>query len=251
MSVCAGDPQKVCSSLAHNSLRTTASASAKVGKLLSVVPGRPPNSTTRPCHVAMGEQSDHREQPHKRRCGPAYRQIRPLTLRLESQMSAYLLEGHFQLPTRDEPREDLLRIGVEIGTQKGLGLELSLWVMDHNPAHGHGEQSRGVPHGCPGSDLDHTLAFTVPVGDRGWLPNGVRVLGDLGKVGQALALYARSSYLARFAWRSRLVECGVQPKTGDEGDRFSQPATAIEELQGSVGAIGYGHYLSFRVPAPH
>jgi hypothetical protein len=76
----------------------------------------------------MGEQSDHREQSHKGRRGPAYRHIRPLTLRLESQMPPHLLEGYLELPTRDEPREDLLRIGVEVGAEEGLGLELSPWV---------------------------------------------------------------------------------------------------------------------------
>src|SRR5215207_4188823 len=202
------------------------------------VPSHLPKTTCGLCHLAMGKQSDHREQPQQCRCGPAYCQLRPLTLRLESQMPSYLLEGHFQLPTYDEPREDLLRIGLKIGTQEGLSFELSPWVTDQHPAHRHGGQARGVPHGRLGSDLDRALAFTVPVGDRGELPNGSRIFGHLREVWQALALEARSSYLARFARRCRLVEGAIQPKTGDEGDRVGELATAVEELQvqGSVSA---------------
>ena len=94
------------------------------------VPSHLPKTTCGLCHLAMGKQSDHREQPQQCRCGPAYCQIRPLTLRLESQMPSYLLEGHFQLPTYDEPREDLLRIGLKIGTQEGLSFELSFRITD-------------------------------------------------------------------------------------------------------------------------
>ena len=32
---------------------------------------------------------------------------------------------------------------------------------------------------------------------------------------------------------------------------FLEPPAAIEELQGSVGAVGDGYYLSLWVPAPH
>jgi hypothetical protein len=56
--------------------------------------------------------------------------------------------------------------------------------------------------------------------------------------------YARPPYLMTASWRSRFVKGGIQPKAGHEGDRFSQLAAAIEEHQGSVCAIGYGHYIS-------
>ena len=82
-----------------------------------VVPARSPEDTRRPSQLAMGEQSDQREQPQQHWCGAPYRHIRPLTLRLESEMPTHLLEGYFQLPTHHEPREDLLGIGLEVGTQ--------------------------------------------------------------------------------------------------------------------------------------
>jgi hypothetical protein len=75
-------------------------------------------------------------------------------------------------------------------------------------------------------------------------------LSHLRKVGQTLALEARSPSLPRTARWGRLVESGIQPETGDEGDRIRELAAAIEELQGSVSPIGYGNYLTLRIPAP-
>src|SRR5215208_2059338 len=139
----------------------------------------------------MGEQGDQREQPQERRCSAPYRHIRPLALRLES-----------QVPAHHKPTEDLLRISLEVGTQEGLGFELSFGITDQHPAQGHGEQPSGVPHGCLGSDLDRAILAPVPASDLGRLPNGSRVLGYLRKVGQALTLYACSPSLARAPWRS-------------------------------------------------
>src|SRR5215210_4623032 len=165
-------------------------------------------------------------------------------------MTTHLLEGYFQLPAHHEPAEDLLRIGLKVATQEDLGLELSFGIAHQDPAHGYGEQARGVPHGRLGRDLDHGLPAPVPAGDRGRLPKGGGAFGYLRKVGQAFSLEARPPYLARASWRSRFVEGGIQAQTGDEGDRSSQPAAAIEQLQGSVSAIGYSHDLALRIPAP-
>jgi hypothetical protein len=49
-------------------------------------------------------------------------------------MPTHLLEGYFQLPTHHEPADDLLRIGVEIGTQKDPGFELSFRLTHQDPA---------------------------------------------------------------------------------------------------------------------
>jgi hypothetical protein len=57
--------------------------------------------------------------------------------------------------------------------------------------------------------------------------------------------------LTRIAWWGWLVEGGIQAQAADEGDRIGEPPTSVEELQGSVGAVGYGYYLAFWVPAPH
>src|SRR5215211_779520 len=103
-----------------------------------VVPGRLPRSLPKniSClsHPTMRKQREQREQPQEHRCGSSYRQLRPLPLRLESEMPSHLLEGHFQLPTHNKPTEDLLRLGFKVGTQKGLGFELALRIAHQNPA---------------------------------------------------------------------------------------------------------------------
>jgi hypothetical protein len=79
------------------------------------------------------------------------------------------------------------------------------------------------------------------------------VLGGFGylrKVGQPLAFEARPPYLMGASWRSRFVEGSIQAQACDEGDRIGELAAAIEELQGSVSAIGYDNYPSLWVPAP-
>src|SRR5215208_4443177 len=217
-----------------------------------VVPSRPtPQGTCCLPHLAVRGQGHQREQPQQCRCGPSDRQIRPLALRLESQVPAHLLEGHLQLPAHHKPTEDLLRISVEVGTQEGLGFEPSFRITDQDPAHGHGEQPSGVPNGRLGSDLDHALSAPVPVSDLGWLPNGGRVLGHLGKVGQPLTLYARPPYLMRASWRSRFIEGSIQAQAGYEGDRIGELVALVEQFERGVGAIGHCHDLPLWVPAPY
>ena len=118
------------------------------GRMSLAVPSYLPESTSRPSrHMVMRKQSDQREQTQESRCGSAYRQIRPLPLGLEPEMSACLLEGHFQLPARNKPTDDLLRVSFKVGTQESLGFELSLRVSEKDPAQGYGEQARGVSNG--------------------------------------------------------------------------------------------------------
>src|SRR5215207_7131697 len=129
-----------------------------------------------PCageRTLVSEQGNEREQPQQCRCGPSDRHLRPLPLRLESKMPTHLLEGHLQLPAHHKPTEYLVRIGFEVGTQECVGFELFLRIAHQHPAHSHGEQTRGVPHGCVRSDLDHALLVPIPSGDHGWLPNSV------------------------------------------------------------------------------
>src|SRR5918994_2273571 len=196
-----------------------------------VVPGCLRENPHRLSHLAMCKQSDHREQSQQRRGGSPYRQLRPLSLGLESEMPAHLLKGHLKLPAHNKPADDLLWISVKVSTKESLGLELSLRITHQHPTNRHGEQARRILERCLRSDLDCAILAPVPVGNRDGFPEGGMIFGHLRKVGQAPALEARPPSLAWFAWGRRLVECGVQPKTAEEGDRVSQLAAAIKELQ--------------------
>src|SRR5918993_1842106 len=168
----------------------------------------------------MSEQGYEREQPQKRRRrSTPDRHLRPLPLGFEPHMPARLLEGHLQLPAHHEPRDDLLRIGFEVGTKEGLGFEPSFRIADQNPTDGHGGQTRRVPRGSRRSDLHRTVPATIPVGDLGGLPDGARIFGRLGEVGQTLALYARSAYLMGTSWRGRGPQGGGSAETGGGGGR--------------------------------
>src|SRR5215213_1863579 len=57
--------------------------------------------------------------------------------------------------------------------------------------------------------------------------------------------------MTRVTWRSWLVESGIEPQAGDEGDRLGEPPTAIQELQGRIPAVGHSHDLALGIPAPH
>src|SRR5215218_6119033 len=166
-------------------------------------------------------------------------------------MPTHLLEGPFQLPAHHKPTEDLMRIGLKVGTQQCLSFELSFRIMDQNPAHGHGERARGVPHGRLGRDFDHTLPAPIPVSDLDGLPNGVRLFAHHRKVGQPLALYARSPSLMGASWRSRFIKGSIQAQAADEGDRISQAPAALEQFERCISAIGYGHDLTLWVPPPY
>lgn len=137
-----------------------------------VVPGRLANGTRGLRHSLMCEQRDQREQIQERRRGPPDRQLRSLPLGLYSQMPTYLLKGHLELPAHDEPGEDPLRIGAEVGADQGLGGEGAPRVADQRLAQGHGEQARAVPDRRGRSDLHHALPLAVPVGNRNRSPVG-------------------------------------------------------------------------------
>src|SRR5208282_6417890 len=71
------------------------------------------------CEV-MRPESNQREQAERRRGRAHDRQIGPLTLSFDAEMGTDLLKGNLQLPTRDEPLEDIDGGGVEIGAEEGL-----------------------------------------------------------------------------------------------------------------------------------
>src|SRR5215213_496740 len=137
VSVSAGDPRKVSSF--HNSLRTKASASAKVGWLLwyqATCLKVPAACLIRRCANSVTSENSPKSAGVVRRIAKS---DHCLCVRLESQMSTHLLEGHFQLPAHHKPGEDLLRIGVKVGTQEGLGFELFLRIAHQHPTQRYGE----------------------------------------------------------------------------------------------------------------
>ena len=55
----------------------------------------------------MSKQCDQREEPEQGRCRAQNRQVRPLALGFDAEMSARLLKGDFQRPAQDKAFHDL------------------------------------------------------------------------------------------------------------------------------------------------
>ena len=145
----------------HRSLRTKAMASANVGSGLGIPSGRPGNGRA----FFVGQVSCQRypgEESKKRRCRTGDGPVGPLTLGLHSQMSAYFLECHLQLPAQHEPLHDLDRGGREVGGQQRLGTELPQGVSNQDPSNRHWMLARVVPEGGLGSDFHGTDGTVIP-----------------------------------------------------------------------------------------
>ena len=91
-------------------------ASEKVGNLLAYQAAERSGNTWFPrqqmrCQGHPGEKTEEDWR------GPGDSPVRPLALGFDSQVSAYFLEGHFQLPAQHKPLDDLGGRHVEVGTQ--------------------------------------------------------------------------------------------------------------------------------------
>ncbi len=74
----------------------------------------------------MSKNRDQRKEREQRRGGAQDGKVGPLPLRLHAQMSAYLMKGHFHLPSQNKPFQDGLGLSLLISAQKRLGIELPL-----------------------------------------------------------------------------------------------------------------------------
>ena len=99
--------------------RTAARVSEKVGCFLRY------QAASETCVLAEagGQQRDAGEQPEQAGCGTSYCFVRPLPLGLDTQVVAHLAEADLQLPTLDEPANDLQRLLGGVGAEPGLRVE--------------------------------------------------------------------------------------------------------------------------------
>ena len=165
--------------------------------------------------------------PSKAGVVPGIARFGPMPLGLEPQALAGLLERSLHLPAFHEPRDDPLRIGIEVGAQKSLGFELPL-----------GSRISTQRTGTAGKPVEYQTAVSETISTVRCEPlyqsltemgfHGFGIFGHRREVRQALALQARSAHLSRLARRSRLVEGGVESEASDEGDGVSQMPAAIQ-----------------------
>ena len=65
----------------------------------------------------LRKNGHERKESQQGRSGAQNRQIRPLALGLDAQMSTNLMKGDFNCPAQDKPLDDLERLCILIGTR--------------------------------------------------------------------------------------------------------------------------------------
>src|ERR1700683_5623833 len=84
------------------------------------------------CEVVRPE-SNQRKQAKQRRGGAPDPEVAPLPLGFDAEMGTDFLEGHFQLPTRDEPLKDVDGSRIEAGAEEGLRRQFADRIADGHP----------------------------------------------------------------------------------------------------------------------
>ena len=111
---------------------------------------------------AVGQQGHDGEQTEQAGRGARDCPVRPLPLGLDAQVVAHLAEGDFELPSLDEPADDLQRLLRQVGAEQGLRVEVPAGVAQQHPADRHDRQATVLaitdkPDAPAGKFADHVL----------------------------------------------------------------------------------------------
>src|SRR2546426_10285269 len=97
------------------------------------IPGRLSNRKRLAIQQLMSKNGDERKECQQGRSGAHNRQIRPLALGLDAQMSTHLMKSDFDRPAQNKPLDDVGRLCILIGAKQGQWLRLSLWSANEDP----------------------------------------------------------------------------------------------------------------------
>jgi hypothetical protein len=139
----------------------------------SLLEGKAPQWSKRmpnQCHQAVEPQEQWRR--------PLNGQVRPLALRLDTQMRPAFLEGGFHTPTLHEIAHNLFSRLCLIGGKEGFGRSFSCRIAGEDPADRQGSRPKAIPTGGSRTELQRPLAFSVPVQGEA-LPHGLWILQEV------------------------------------------------------------------------
>ena len=102
------------------------------------IPGRLTNGKGVLTQELMSKNGHQRKECQQGGGGAQDRQIRPLALGLDAQMSTNLVKGDFHCPAQDKPLDDLESLCLLIGTQQGQWLVSAFWIANEHPTDRHG-----------------------------------------------------------------------------------------------------------------
>ena len=108
-------------------------------------------------------------------------------------MSAYFLESDFDLPTANEPFQNLGRVSGLIGTQQRFRLELAIGITDQDPADGYRRHTTVIPDSRIAGDLDLRRTLSIPIINPDAFPLRVLVCQVLAQCWETLAFLAWTS----------------------------------------------------------
>ena len=120
-------------------------------------------------------------------------------------MGAHFLKGHFDLPTTDEPGQDLVWGSRLVLAYQRTGLELAIGVVDEYPADGNCGHAVVIPDRRIRADFHLSWPVPIPVGHGQGLPVGFRIHQDLLQLRQFFAFLGWSSDLMRVSWGRRFI----------------------------------------------
>src|ERR1044072_6537850 len=103
-------------------------------------------------------------------------------------MGPGLLERGLQLPTSNEPAQELVRVLVEIGAEHRLRVEPAAQGAYPHPPDRHDGQAAMAPDRGAGAEIKGALALAIPAWHQYVLPERAGIDKHLGQVGQPLAL---------------------------------------------------------------
>src|ERR1700740_2421405 len=153
-------------------------------------------------------------------------------------MSADLLEGHFNLPTLDEPGQNLIGSLLWIGAEQSEGIKAGQRITDENPADGEWLEPSVGPDGGPGNVLHRTSHGAIPVGDGQLGPQGRFRSEPFLQPGQAFSHEAGTTGSCGTASWRRSEQTGVGAESSDTSDRAAERLQASQKFQGREGLIG-------------
>jgi len=152
-------------------------------------------------------------------------------------MVAHLAEGHLQLPTLDEPPDDLQRVLRRLGAQQRLWVEALERVAQQHPADRHRRHPGMPPDGGAGVDLHGPVSLAVPAG-HGHAPPWRLLVGQHRREGrQARPLGPRPTDRGWLARRGRRVEGGIEAQPGAAGHASAEEGG--QELERGEAAVGH------------
>src|SRR5260370_15271066 len=101
----------------------------------------------------MSKNGHERKEFQQGRSGAHNRQIGPLALGLDAQMSTHLMKSDFDRPAQNKPLDDVGSLCILIGAKQGHWLILSLWITNEDPTDRHRRDSRLIPQSRASGDL--------------------------------------------------------------------------------------------------